>query len=584
MTQQETVCSLAATDAFGRSFGKVDTVDSKKKVGLFYFLWCGRHGSASQDNAKLTAEEQKSTVNIGVHHYWAEPLYGYYDSGDPWVIRKHVELFIMAGIDYLALDTTNGLYWETSSDADYRPAVFTLLDILSEYRAQGWSVPQIMFYTHTFSAVNVQKIYDAFYDTENNPSLKKYEPLWFNFEDTDSLNRARKPWIVADDDFDTLPEKVQERFYKKDSQWPNEKDSNGKLWMKDNGMPWMSWTSAKDGYKQYNHNGIMSVSIAQHTSGAFSDSVLLNSRDANRGRGFSQTDGTNNADRVEQGSNFQEQWDYAVLQGDAVNNIFITGWNEWVAQKQAPGYNHTECYFVDCFNEEFSRDAEMMKGGYGDAFYLQIANNIRLFKGLDAPGLQTNPWSTTIDIDGDLSQWEGTTGFLDLTGDTVKRSYKSANKSLPDYTDQSGRNDIASVRTTYDKDNLYFLVACVSDITEYDGAENWMNIFISANGVSGDNWENYQFVINRSVSGNTSSVERLQKDGASSRIGSAKIKRSGKNLIVSVPRDILQLNGEAFGFQFKIADHVTEYKDISDYYVSGDVAPIGRLNYSVRVK
>ena len=30
---------------------------------------------------------------------------------------------------------------------------------------------------------------------------------------------------------------------------------------------------------------------------------------------------------------------------------------------------------------------------------------------------------------------------------------------------------------------------------------------------------------------------------------------------------------------FKVADHVTHPDDIMDYYVSGDVAPLGRLGY-----
>ena len=35
-------------------------------------------------------EEIKKDTDIGVHHYWTEPLYGYYNSEDPWVFRKHL--------------------------------------------------------------------------------------------------------------------------------------------------------------------------------------------------------------------------------------------------------------------------------------------------------------------------------------------------------------------------------------------------------------------------------------------------------------------------------------------------------------
>ncbi len=34
-------------------------------------------------------------------------------------------------------------------------------------------------------------------------------------------------------------------------------------------------------------------------------------------------------------------------------------------------------FFVDQFNDEFSKDTEPMKGGFGDAYYYQLAQNIR---------------------------------------------------------------------------------------------------------------------------------------------------------------------------------------------------------------
>lgn len=43
--------------------------------------------------------------------------------------------------------------------------------------------------------------------------------------------------------------------------------------------------------------------------------------------------------------------------------------------------------------------------------------------------------------------------------------------------------------------------------------------------------------------------------------------------MLGFPRKIL-------AFEFKVADNVTQYTDIMDYYISGDSAPIGRLNYA----
>lgn len=39
-----------------------------------------------------------------------------------------------------------------------------------------------------------------------------------------------------------------------------------------------------------------------------------------------------------------------------------------------------DSYFVDTFSEEYSRDIEMMKGGYGDNFVVQTLINTRKYK------------------------------------------------------------------------------------------------------------------------------------------------------------------------------------------------------------
>ena len=54
----------------------------------------------------------------------------------------------------------------------------------------------------------------------------------------------------------------------------------------------------------------------------------------------------------------------------------------------------------------------------------------------------------------------------------------------------------------------------------------------------------------------------------------------GNKMTISVPLSMLGLSASEFSFGFKVADNVTNYKDIMDYYVSGDSAPIGRLRYS----
>ena len=54
----------------------------------------------------------------------------------------------------------------------------------------------------------------------------------------------------------------------------------------------------------------------------------------------------------------------------------------------------------------------------------------------------------------------------------------------------------------------------------------------------------------------------------------------GNRMMIAIPLSMLGLTAEDVSIEFKVADNVTEYQDIMDYYVSGDSAPIGRLNYA----
>lgn len=131
-------------------------------------------------------------------HYWGEPLYGYYRSEDPWVIRRHLELFLHAGIDFLCFDTSNALIYE--------PRVRALLEVWQEYEALGYNVPKLMFMTNTDSEETVKKIYDAFYREG------KYDGLWFRGE-------GNRPWILGVQPKDAP---YRDAFYFKRAQWPND--------------------------------------------------------------------------------------------------------------------------------------------------------------------------------------------------------------------------------------------------------------------------------------------------------------------------------------------------------------------------
>ena len=589
----KSITSLSATDALGRSFSPVSSLIEERQVGIFYFLWIGEHNStgASSDGrtldiSKMSVDELKSGSDVGRHHYWGEPLYGYYRSDDPWVFGKHLELLTLAGVDYLVFDYTNSNYDSGKVVNYYKDVTDQIFPVALKMQAEGWDIPKFVFMLNASADKTVKQLYEDYYQ---NPD---YDSLWYRAPDglSENKNPEGKPWVICGDAVQFLEADIRDYFHIKQTQWPNEAPSTDGVWdfkYKDNGFPWMSWERTKNGTrKQYSHDGIMSVSISQHLSGAFSDPVLQGGYNSCYGRGWSSLDnngsGGNSKERVAAGTNFQEQWDYALSQARAgkVNNIFVTGWNEWVAQKQPAGNGRPNSYFVDLYDAEFSRDAEMTAGELGDNFYLQLCRNIRAFKGLPAASSSLRLARKTIDLEGGLGQWEEVQAFADPEGDTAARDHASSNASLPALVNDTGRNDIVQTQVVRDGKNLTFLITCAGEITPYEaGDKTWMNLFL---GVGAGGWNNFQFVVNRTVNGNTALIERLNGEGeAVSTAGKAEIRVSGNHLIVQIPLKALGVSDD-FTLTFKVSDHVTDYADILSYYVDGDSAPIGRLSYTAK--
>lgn len=65
-------------------------------------------------------------------------------------------------------------------------------------------------------------------------------------------------------------------------------------------------------------------------------------------------------------------------------------------------------------------------------------------------------------------------------------------------------------------------------------------------------------------------------------VRSADIYVSGRTIRYRIPLQALGLQrGKCI--EFKVTDNITSPDKITDYYVSGDSAPIGRINYSYKL-
>ena len=555
--------STAAIDDLGRELPMNDTAGNTKKdryVGLFYFLWQGQHGDGGPyDNSKIVAANRNALTSeakwmelgggpVGAHHFWGEPLFGYYTSDDEWVMRKHVQMLTDADVDYLVFDTTNAF--------TYTSQALKLMAILDEYAGDGWDVPQVAFYTNSSSGDTMNRIYNEIYKAH-----PEYAHLWFRWES--------KPMIIGNSSDSALSNEARNFFRIKEAQWPNEG-------YKADGYPWMEFDRMFTGnavYGKYGRHEVMNVSIAQHCNTIrFSSTAWYGGNDHSRSWHNGANDLSNGA--VNMGYNFAEQWEYALEQDPEM--IFITGWNEWVAQRQ-PGAAGQPIVFVDCADQNTSRDAEPMKGGHGDNYYMQMIDYIRRYKGTD-PGVDAGE-NYTIDISGSFAQWNSpkvTAQYQDYVNDIGSRNTKGFGNIS--YVNTTGRNDIQNMKVARDSDKLYFYVDTVSNLTAPVG-NHWMTLFINTGNSQNKNWKGYDYVLNRVAPENGKAVLEKYNGTGWTKAAAVDMKAEGNKLMLAVPRSSLGLASSTINMQFKWADNYQEELDIWTFYEDGDVAPYGRMNY-----
>lgn len=551
--------SWVATDALGRSlpgFAQVGPPRANRHVGLFYFLWVNRgvsnKGEAPVfDNSRIYAANptQPELGPPGAFHFWGEPELGYYSMDDPYVLLKHRSMLTAAGIDTLLLDQTNALI--------YRDEMLAVCETLEQGRLQGLPVPKVAAMHNSAPEHSVPKVYDALYGP------KLYPDLWFRW--------LGKPLLLTNPA--QLPAEMKDFFTIRHTwAW------SSAPWFGDgrDKWTWVDWTPQQPGWHDsQGQPEQISVCIAPHPID---------------GKGRSASGGQHAPApaagqlRTGEGIYAAQQWKRA-LEVDPPF-ILVTGWNEWVAQRQVWGKPHKpkqmgfiklaegSSYFVDQLNQEFSRDAEPMKDGHGDNYYYQLVANVRRYKGVRPPVV---PVARPIAIDGAFADWQGVLPeFRDFQGDTLHRDHTGWNSTLR-YTNTSGRNDIIRAHVSPSADRVAFHVACAGAITPCTGG-NWMRLFIDVDQNHKTGWNGYDLIINRSApNAEGLSVHRI-KDGRSIELPRVPYAVTGTELELSLPRAWFGAAAQ-LRVDFKWADNQQKDGDVVEFSINGDSAPDRRFNY-----
>jgi hypothetical protein len=554
-----------ATDALGRSLptaSEVGSVRAGRFVGIFYFL---THSEGSrpghpvgplnvadilaQDPDALSKPDSPLWGGIGESHYWGEPLFGYYHSADPWVLRRHAQLLSDAGVDVLIFDTTNAI--------SYPEVYLELLKTFQDIRQAGGRTPQIAFMVNTEAGKTAAEIYHTLYERG------LYRDLWFNWDG--------KPLLICDPA--EANDELKKFFTLRAAHWPFTLINTPYAWH------WEATYPQAYGYTEDpNRPEQVNVSVAQNLRA--DDGKVTNMSDgAARGRSFHDGNQHIAPGSVNLGSNFQEQWK-RVFQLDPPF-VMITGWNEWTAGRwSAPG---KPIMFVDQFNEEFSRDIEPEKGGHRDNYYYQMVANIRRYKG--APPLPEPSPSTSIKLNGTFQQWQ-----------TVRPEYlPGVHQTLPrdfigvgglHYVNHTGRNDFAAFKVAHDPLNIYFYVRTRDPITPRTGP-NWMWLFIDSDQDGATGWSGYDFIVNRTVDADGQTwLERNTGGWNWEKVARISVQVVGNQMQLAIPWAALRLTSHqhSASFDFKWADNLQHTGDVMDFYIDGNVAPEGRFNYRYETK
>ena len=556
---------LAGSDALGRVLPLHDEVGDIKKnrhVGIFYFLWQGdvasRTSERKWDLSKIIPNhpevledgdhENWGSRERGRYYFWGEPIYGYYSGEDYWVHLRNMQLLTDAQVDFLVIDATNALIYEKQSHEQMKT--------IRALQKQGLNPPKMVYYTNTESGKSMQKIFDTYY---RDGAPIRYPETWFYLDG--------KPLIVGRTK-EAQGKNYQSFFTFRESQWPNEPNQ-------DNGWPWIDFVRPQHVYRNLKgEREIINVSVSQHPNPAagMGGSAFYGNRD-NWGRSFRNGQMGNPETDIRYGYNFQEQWDHALAQN--VPFIFITGWNEWIAGRWGSTDGNPEhSYFCDQASPEYSRDIEpTLTAGLKDNYYMQMVANIRRYKGMSP--LPKAEGDKSIQKWGDWNEIKPI--YKDYIGDTEKRDHPGA-VLVPQnhYVNTTGRNDLVTMKVARDKKDIFFLAETADPIIQGDD-ETWMRLYINNDRNHTTGWMGYDLRINKG--------KELQKyvEGKWETISQVNVKNEANRLMYSFPLSWLSTGTGVLNFEFKWSDNMQQEEPM-DWYLNGDVAPEGRLNYIYQTK
>ena len=184
----------------------------------------------------------------------------------------------------------------------------------------------------------------------------------------------------------------------------------------------------------------------------------------------------------------------------------------------------------------------------------------------------------TIDVTGGFSQWSKVeTTYRDFTGGAFRRDAVGIGGTR--LTDTSGRNAFVYAKAAQDAEDLYFYVQTEDDITPFDSDGTWMQLYLDLDGKKESGRNGYEYIVNAKAADATQTTVVKTENGGTTEVGRVSYRVSGNQMMIGVPKAMLGITGSDVTLQFKWADSRETLESTEDFYLKGDVMPLGRFNY-----
>ena len=623
-----------STDALGREMPGISEVGSPKTgrrvVGIFYVTWHSDNKTKLKapyngDVNKILAQDPAARLDAkhplwqhGSYH-WGEPENGYFLSRDEFVIRQDMSMLSDAGVDVLVMDVTNAVrYWD-----EWETIFSTMLKI----RKEGNKTPEFCFWAFNGPVITVvQELYDKIY------KQNKYRELWFHWDDKPLLLYNSNPFV------DATGKKYQNRnpHYQPDAVNNKEHPNHGnpdytsefyqdytsevKNFFTLRTMWWGYWKWAGKRFVGTENNWSFGLDLGHEPVKILKPEQLVSTRDGVAeqaavtpaqhsttmiGKSWSRATGEPQLNEFDlpvptyvpwlgktvdnpegYGIYFQERFDEAIACDPQF--LYINDWNEWIAGKYHPEpgqhYNFmrrpdSTYRFIDQYNAEFNRGIQPMKDGYTDNYYMQMAQNIRRYKGVRP--IPEHSGFNSIKIDGEFDDWHSiAVEFRDASHDTFHRDYPGYGGMH--YRNDSGRNDIITCKVAIDPQHINFFVETREALTAHTD-RNWMLLLINADSSHATGWHGYDFIINHElIDEKTTTLKKFIDQDSKTEwqtVSRLKYRANGNRMEIAVPRELLAVSENSITFDFHWCDNPQDLINPISLCTHGDSAPNRRFNY-----